>query len=182
MNVPSLPEGGGERVGRTVDLAVVGAGVVGCAVARHLTLAGVECALIEARSDVGAGTSKANTAILHTGFDAVPGSAEARLVARGYRLLRRWAPLAGVSIEETDAVLVAWDDEQAATLPRLAEKSRANGHLDVELLDAAAVREAEPHLGPGPTGGMLVRGEHIIDRGRRPSRSPARPWSQGVSC
>jgi len=149
-----------------VDVAIVGAGVVGCAVARHLTLAGLRCALLEARSDIGAGTSKANTAILHTGFDAVPGSTEARLVARGYHLLRAWAPLAGVTIEETDAILVAWDDEQAANLPRLADKSRANGHHDVELLDASAVRLTEPHLGPGVTGGMLVRGEHIID-----------PWS-----
>ncbi|MEY2754325.1 MAG: hypothetical protein RJB65_683 [Actinomycetota bacterium] len=151
------------------DVAVVGAGVVGCAVARHLTLAGLRCALLEARADVGSGTSKANTAILHTGFDATPGSVEARLVARGYQLLSAWAPLAGVSVEETDAVLVAWDDEQASTLPRLAEKSRSNGHHDVEILDASSVRDAEPHLGPGLAGGMLVRGEHIID-----------PWSTPI--
>lgn len=153
----------------TFDVAVIGAGVVGCAVARHLSLAGLRCALLDARADVGSGTSKANTAILHTGFDAVPGSLESRLVARGYRLLRAWAPLAGVSIEETDALLVAWDDEQEATLPRLAEKSRSNGHHDIELLDARAVHDAEPHLGPGVTGGMLVRGEHIID-----------PWSTPI--
>lgn len=151
------------------DVAVVGAGVVGCAVARHLTLAGVRCVLVDARPDVGAGTSKANTAILHTGFDATPGSTEARLVARGYRLLRAWAPTAGVTVEDTDALLVAWDDEQAATLPRLAEKSRANGHHSIEVIDATAVRGLEPHLGPGLTGGMLVHGEHIID-----------PWSTPI--
>ena len=145
-------------------MAVVGGGVVGAAVARLLArhaLPGRAC--VEANADVGAGTSKANTAILHTGFDATPGSVEARLVARGYELLRAYAPGAGISVEETGAVLVAWDDEQAANLPALADKARANGYDAAEVVDAATVRELEPHLGPGVTGGMLVPGEHIID-------------------
>ncbi|MBI4883334.1 MAG: FAD-binding oxidoreductase, partial [Actinobacteria bacterium] len=83
------------------DVVVVGGGVVGCAVARALTRHRLSVALVEARADIGAGTSKANTAILHTGFDAVPGSTESRLVARGYELLRAYAPTAGISIEET---------------------------------------------------------------------------------
>ncbi len=71
------------------DVAIVGAGAVGCAVARELTRRGARCVLVEAGPDVGAGTSKANTAILHTGFDAKPGTVESRLVARGYELLER---------------------------------------------------------------------------------------------
>ena len=148
------------------DVVVVGGGVVGCAVARELSRRHLSVALLEARNDVGAGTSKANTAILHTGFDAVPGTLESRLVARGYELLRAYAPGVGVSIEETGAVLVAWDDEQAASLPALVDKAVANGYGDTQLIDAAAVRALEPHLGPGVTGGMLVPGEHLID-----------PWS-----
>ncbi len=152
------------------DVAVVGAGVVGCAVARLLARHGLQVVLVEAGSDVGAGTSKANTAILHTGFDATPGSVEARLVPRGYELLRAYAPTAGISIEETGALLVAWDDEQAADLPTLADKARANGYDATELVDAADVREREPHLGPGVAGGLLVPGEHIVD-----------PWSAPIA-
>lgn len=152
------------------DVAVVGGGVVGAATARLLARYELRVALVEAGPDVGAGTSKANTAILHTGFDATPGSDEARLVARGYELLRAYAPGAGISVEETGAVLVAWDDEQAANLPKLAEKAHANGYRDVEVLDAASVRELEPHLGDGVTGGMLVPGEHIVD-----------PWSTPIA-
>ena len=152
-----------------VDVAIIGGGVVGCAVARLAALAGHRVVIVEARNDIGAGTSKANTAILHTGFDAVPGSVEARLVARGYQLLREWAPGAGVTIEQTGAVLVAWDDEQAATLPTLHAKAQANGYARAEVIDAAAVRDLEPHLGPGVTGGMLVPDEHIID-----------PWSTPI--
>ena len=152
------------------DVVVVGAGVVGCAVARALSHHRLSVALVEARNDVGAGTSKANTAILHTGFDAVPGSVESRLVARGYALLRAYAPTVGISVEETGAVLVAWDDEQAANLPTLEKKAAANGYHHAEVVDPATVREMEPHLGDGITGGMLVPGEHLID-----------PWSTPIA-
>ncbi len=145
------------------DVAVIGGGVVGCAVARLLSLHESRVVLLEAGADIGAGTSKANTAILHTGFDATPGTFEARLVARGYELLSAYAPSVGVSIERTGAVLVAWSDEQAAALPALAAKAAANGYGHASVIDAAAVRELEPHLGDGVTGGMLVPDEHVID-------------------
>ncbi len=145
------------------DVAVVGGGVIGSAVARELSRYHLSVALLEARNDIGAGTSKANTAILHTGFDATPGSTESRLVSRGYELLRTYAPGAGISVEETGAVLVAWDDEQAANLPALAAKAAANSYMNAEVIDARAVRELEPHLGDGVTGGMIVPGEYLID-------------------
>ena len=148
------------------DVVVIGAGVVGAAVARLLSHHALSVALVEAGPDVGAGTSKANTAILHTGFDAKPGTVEARLVARGYELLRDYAPRVGVAVEKVGAVLVAWDDEQAANLPSLAARAGANGYDRTEIVDSATVYELEPHLGAGARGGLLVPDEHIID-----------PWS-----
>jgi glycerol-3-phosphate dehydrogenase len=152
------------------DVAVVGGGVVGCAVARHMSLAGASVVVIERNGDVGAGTSKANTAILHTGFDAVPGSVEARLVARGYHLLREYAPSVGISTEETGAVLVAWDDEQSAALDGIQHKAIANGYRATEVIDAVEVLSLEPHLGAGVRAGMLVPGEFLID-----------PWSTPIA-
>jgi glycerol-3-phosphate dehydrogenase len=145
------------------DVAVLGGGVVGCAVARLLSHHELRVVIVEARNDVGAGTSKANTAILHTGFDATPGSVESLLVARGAALLRAYAPGAGISIEATGAVLVAWDDEQAAALPGLAAKASANGYHNAQVIGPAEVYDLEPHLGAGVVGGMLVPDEHIID-------------------
>ena len=75
----------------TADVAVIGAGIVGAAIARELAGTHLRVVLVEARDDVGDGTSKANTAILHTGFDARPGTLESRLVARGSRLLADYA-------------------------------------------------------------------------------------------
>src|SRR5215813_14953042 len=86
------------------DVAIIGAGAVGCAVARDLTLRGARCALVEAAADVGAGTSKANTAIHHTGFDAKPGTVESRLVRRGHALLADYAPGAGIPLERIGAL------------------------------------------------------------------------------
>ena len=73
------------------DVVIIGAGVVGTAIARTLAAYSLDIVLVDAASDVGTGTSKANTAILHTGFDTKPGSAESTLVARGYTLLSEYA-------------------------------------------------------------------------------------------
>ncbi|MGI5159534.1 NAD(P)/FAD-dependent oxidoreductase [Microbispora sp. CA-102843] len=160
-----LPDG-------TVDVAVVGGGVVGAAVARELAgrqVTGRESdgralsvALVEARSDVGDGTSKANTAILHTGFDATPGTLESRLVRRGYELLGGYAERAGIPVERTGAVLVAWTEEELAALPGLADKAVKNGYRESEIVGADEVYRLIPALGPGALGGLTVPGESII--------------------
>jgi glycerol-3-phosphate dehydrogenase len=144
------------------DVAVVGAGVVGCAIAREFALHGLSVALLDSRSDVGDATSKANTAILHTGYDAKPGTLESRLVARGYRLLGAYAAKAGIAVEPLGALLVAWDAEQAETLPKLAEQAVANGYERTRQVDVEEVRRREPHLGEGQFGALEVPGESII--------------------
>jgi len=146
----------------SVDVAVVGAGIVGSAIARDLAGTGLGIALVEARDDVGDGTSKANTAILHTGFDARPGTLESRLVARGYDLLGRYAEQTGIPVERTGALLVAWTDEELAALPGLRAKAEANGYDACALVSADEVYAAVPHLGPGVLGGLTVPGESII--------------------
>ena len=106
------------------DVAVIGAGIVGAAIARDLAGTGLSVTLVEARDDVGDGTSKANTALLHTGFDATPGTLESRLVARGYDLLGDYAEQTGIPIERTGALLVAWTDEEARRTARAARTRR----------------------------------------------------------
>lgn len=153
----------GPLPGDTYDVVVVGAGVVGCAIARRLAHhPALRVALVEAGDDVGQGTSKANTAILHTGFDAVPGSLEARLVRDGSRLLAAYAAESGIPVEPVGALLVAWDEEQLAALPRLAEKAARNDCHDTRLLGSADLYAREPHLGPGALGALHVPGESVI--------------------
>lgn len=144
------------------DVIVIGAGIVGCAIARALAGTKLSVTLVDARNDVGDGTSKANTALLHTGFDSTPGTLESRLVARGYQLLGEYASQAGIPVEHTGAMLVAWTNEEAEALPRLKEKAEANGYHACTIVGAAEVYRRVPDLGPGALGGLTVPGESII--------------------
>ncbi|MFI2782438.1 FAD-dependent oxidoreductase [Streptomyces sp. ALB3] len=144
------------------DVTVVGAGVVGAAIARELARYDLRTALVDAADDIGNGTSKANTAILHTGFDAVPGSLEARLVREGQQLLAAYAAETGIPVERVGALLVAWDEDQLATLPRLRDKAVRNGYRASRIIDAGELRSREPHLGPGALGALEVPDESII--------------------
>ncbi len=145
-----------------VDVIVVGGGIVGSAIARALAGTHLSVTLVEARNDVGDGTSKANTALLHTGYDASPGTLESRLVARGYELLGEYAEQTGIPVERTGALLVAWSDEELDALPGLKQKAERNFYHHCEIVDADEVYRRVPDLGPGVLGGLTVPGESII--------------------
>ena len=145
------------------DFAVIGAGVVGSAIARMLAGTVHTVALLDARSDVCEGTSKANTSLLHTGYDAKPGTLEARLVRRGYELTRAYCEAADIGFQRTGAILVAWDEEQAASLPSLQAKAVENHYGKTKIIGPDAVYEALPKLGPGVCGGLTVPDEGVVD-------------------
>jgi glycerol-3-phosphate dehydrogenase len=144
------------------DVAIVGAGDVGSAIARELARFDLRLALIEAGPDVGAGTSKANTAILHTGFDAKPGTLEARLVARGHDLLLAYAQEAGIPLERTGALLVAWDEEQRGRFGAIEENARSCGYDRIREVGRDELYRLEPHLGPGAVAALEVPDEHLV--------------------
>lgn len=143
-------------------MVIVGAGVVGAAIARELARLELRVTLLEAGSDVGAGTSKANTALLHTGFDAKPNTLEARLVARGCDLLREYAPRVGIPLERPGALLVAWDEGQRADFAGIVERARANGYCAMRELDAEELYRREPNLGAGALGALEIPDEGLI--------------------
>ncbi|GAB4578414.1 MAG: hypothetical protein Fur0022_11490 [Anaerolineales bacterium] len=144
------------------DIAIIGAGAIGSAIARELARYDLKIVLLEANPDVGMGTSKASTAIWHTGFDAKPGSLEARLMRRSYALMERFMPEAGIPYERLGAILLAWNQEQLDSLPVLLRKAHENGVTDVEIISAAEIRRREPHINPNVLGGLWVPGEGIL--------------------
>lgn len=144
------------------DVAVIGAGVVGAAIVRELTKYELSVALIEAGPDVGAGTSKASTAILHTGYDAKPGSLEAGLVRRGWELFGDLSVELGIPVERTGAILVAWNADEVAELEPIRERAVTNGYEATRRIDAAELYAREPHLGPGALAGLEVPGESVM--------------------
>ena len=146
----------------TFDVVVIGAGVVGAAIARELSEYQLDVALIDAADDVGTGTSKANTAILHTGFDAAPGTLESRLLRRSCSRLRAYADAVGIAVEDTGALLVAWPAEELASLTALARKAAENGVIDLHAIAVRELYELEPELGPGALGALRIPGEGIV--------------------
>ncbi len=144
------------------DVAIIGAGVVGSAIARELAQYHLSVVLLEANPDVGMGTTKANTAIWHTGFDAKNGTLEAKLLRRSYALMEKFIPEAGIPVERLGGLLVAWTEEQKHILPSLQERAFKNGVTDVRLLSPEEVYRLEPNLRPGAQGGLFVPGESIL--------------------
>ena len=126
------------------DVAIIGAGVVGTAIARTLARYDLGIVVVDAANDVGTGTTKANTAILHTGFDAVPGSLESRLLRRGHALLAGYAAQAGIPVERTGALLIAWTPEQLHAL--LAEGKLAIAYIDRAVYGLTPAQRARHSL------------------------------------
>src|ERR1043165_8631011 len=115
-------------------IAIICAGAGGGGIARELSRYELKIVLLEANSDVGMGTSKASTAIWHTGYDATPGTLEADLLKRSYPLMREFMKEVGSPFELVGGLLIAWNEEQLHNLPKLLEKAHKNGDMDVHII------------------------------------------------
>jgi L-2-hydroxyglutarate oxidase LhgO len=131
----------------SVRAAVVGGGIIGTAVARELTrrLDGVEVTLVEKEDRLAAHQTGHNSGVVHAGLYYEPGSLKARLCRRGVHLLQEFAAQHGVAYDECGKVVVALDERESARLDALHARAVANGVPGVRLVDAAGIREIEPH-------------------------------------
>jgi glycerol-3-phosphate dehydrogenase len=145
------------------DIVVVGAGVVGTAIARDLSRFELRVAILEARPDFGDESSKGNSALMTEGIEIAPDSLEYRLVQRGYARYMQEAPALGLPFRKVGAVTLAWTDEQCAILEEEFERVRALGHDDFHRLDAAEVYRRWPNFGPGIRMALWAPQEAIAD-------------------
>jgi L-2-hydroxyglutarate oxidase LhgO len=127
-----------------LDTAVIGAGVVGLAVARTLAEAGQEVMVLERNGRVGQEISARNSEVVHAGIYYPAGSLKARLCVRGRHLLRRFAAEAAVPVYPLGKIIVATDEAQVPALRALAASARANGVDDLVEIDGSEVRRLEP--------------------------------------
>lgn len=152
------------------DVAIIGAGVVGCALARRLTLDGASVCVIEKAVDILDGASKGNSGILHTGFDAPVGSLELECIKAGYKELLEIKDRLALPVMKTGAVVIAWNDDQADRLPSLMDQARENGITDAVRLDRQEILSREPELSESLVSGFLIPGEFVLD-----------PWTTPIS-
>jgi L-2-hydroxyglutarate oxidase LhgO len=130
----------------SVDAVVIGAGVVGLAVARALALQGRETLLVEREGAIGTGVSSRNSEVIHAGLYYAHATLKARLCVRGRELLYAYCATHGVAHRRCGKLVVATAPEQVAGLAQLAERGHANGVVDLRLIDAAEARALEPAL------------------------------------
>lgn len=175
----AMPDPIPER-GAPFDAVVIGAGVVGCAITRALALAGARVVLVDKAPDILDGASKANSAILHTGFDAPPGSLEARCIAAGQAEYLAIHERLGLPLDRAGALVIAWTEAEEAALPALIDQARANGVADVEPMGPAALGALEPGLGPGARAAFRIPGEALIDPWSAPHAYLAQAMAHGA--
>jgi len=129
-----------------VDAVVIGAGVVGLAVARALALQGLEVMVLESENAIGTGTSSRNSEVIHAGIYYPAGSLKARLCVQGKALLYAYCTERGVAHERLGKLIVATSPEQVGQLAAIQDKAAINGVHDLQVLSAAQARALEPDL------------------------------------
>jgi L-2-hydroxyglutarate oxidase LhgO len=129
-----------------VDAVVIGAGVVGLAVARSLALAGQEVMVLESENAIGTGTSARNSEVIHAGIYYPAGSLKARLCVQGKQMLYAYCAERGVAHRQLGKLIVATSPEQVQALDGILRKAAANGVHDLKKLSAAEAIALEPAL------------------------------------
>jgi len=145
------------------DVVIIGAGAVGCAVARELSKYKIDVKVVDKNEDIGGDASKSNSAIIHTGYDATPGTLESQLVVAANPMYPELVKDLDVPFQQVGALLPAVSDEQYESLPAIKEKAFRNGVYDVEYLTKEQLLEMEPNLNPEVKGGLYIPRESIID-------------------
>ena len=145
------------------DVVVIGAGAVGCAIARELSKYEIRVIVVDKNEDVGGDASKSNSAIIHTGYDATPDSLESQLVVAANPMYDEIVKDLDVPFKRIGAILPAFTDEQFEKLPEIKAKAFKNRVYDVEYKSGDELLAIEPNLNPEVKGGLYIPRESIID-------------------
>ncbi len=159
----------GERRKEMYDAVIIGAGIVGAMTARELMKYNLKVCVLEKENDVAMGATKANSAIVHAGFDAKPGTLKARLNVRGSEMMKSVTEELGVKYINNGSLVIGFDNEDRATLEQLLERGNENGVKNLRILERDELRKSEPNIGEGaqcalyaPTGAIVCPYELCI--------------------
>jgi len=145
------------------DVAVIGAGIIGTAIARELSKYNLSLILIEKDSDVANGTTKANSAIVHSGFDPEPGTLKAKFNAEGNKMYPSLCTELEVPFEQIGSLVIAFCVEEMTTLQQLLERGLKNGIPGLEIIDRHRLNHIEPGLNENAIGALYAPTAGITD-------------------
>ena len=144
------------------DIIIIGAGVTGCAIARELSRYRLRIAVLDKNWDIGEGTSKANSGIVHAGFDAAPGTLKAKLNVQGSEMMPKLAKTLGIPFLQNGSMVVALSEEDVPHMQELYDRGVKNGVKDLRILSREEALAMEPNLSDdtkgalfAPTGGII---------------------------
>ena len=147
---------------KNYDAAIIGGGVVGCAVARELSRYDLRICLIEKEKEIGSGMPRAGSAVVHAGFDAVPGTLKARLNVLGNKMMDQLAEELDFDFIRNGAIVLCFDDSDVIRLLELHDRGKMNGVPGLKLLDRKKLGRREPNITKkspyglyAPTGGIV---------------------------
>lgn len=147
---------------KNYDAAIIGGGVVGCAVARELSRYDLRICLIEKEKEIGSGMPRAGSAVVHAGFDAVPGTLKARLNVLGNKMMDQLAEELDFDFIRNGAIVLCFDDSDVIRLLELYDRGKMNGVPGLKLLDRKKLGRREPNITKkspyglyAPTGGIV---------------------------
>ena len=144
------------------DCVVIGAGVVGAMTARELTKNGLKVCIVDKENDVAMGATKANSAIVHAGFDAKEGSLKAKLNVQGSKMMAQVAKELGVKYINNGSLVIGFDDEDKKTIEELYKRGTDNGVEGLEILDNDRLHEIEPNVSKNAVGALYAPTGAII--------------------
>ena len=144
------------------DVVVIGAGVTGCAIARELARYKLKTIVLEKEEDVCSGTSKANSGIVHGGFDAKEGTLMARMNVKGAAMIRELSKKLDFTYRENGSMVLAFSESDLPGLEALKKRGEANGVNDLSILTGDEARELEPALSEEVAGALLSPSAGIV--------------------
>lgn len=145
-----------------LDVAIIGCGVVGAAAAYELSHYPLHVAVLEAENDVADGTTKANSAILHAGYDPEPGTQMARLNVQGVALAKEISARLDVPYRQCGSLVLALSQAELPHLQKLYANGVANGVPGIRLLTAEETLAMEPQLAPTVAGALFAPSAAIV--------------------
>lgn len=147
----------------TFDIAIVGAGITGCAIARQLARFDLSICVVEAANDIALGASKANGGLVHAGYDPTPGTVKAQVNARGCELYGTWAQELGFLFRRTGSMVLGFNDEDRAQLEQLRSNGLANGVPELSIIDPDSIHELEPRASAQATCALWCPSTGYVD-------------------
>ncbi|MBQ1521827.1 MAG: NAD(P)/FAD-dependent oxidoreductase [Erysipelotrichaceae bacterium] len=144
------------------DVIIIGAGIVGCSTAYYLSQYDLKVAVLEACNDVSMGTTRANSAIIHAGYDPEPGTLMAKHNVKGALMVRELCRRLDVPYKQCGALVVGFDDRDMETIQTLYERGLANGVEFLKILNREETHDLEPQLSADVRGALLAPTSAIV--------------------